>query len=495
MLVRGAIGWLCACLCACAPLTRAPGAAAARTPPVSPLRALHYTFSIDTALTRLSAQLCFEGTAPPRLVHGTAAAVAFVRTPRQVSEAGQARLRPLTLARGHIELDGLAADSCIAYDVDIGAALEHDSLLLAYPGERALLASAELFLWRPVHRPAGLTASVRFVLPDGVSVSTPWPERGGAYALDESAFACRGQLVFGHFARESVAVPGTTLDAVVLDGFPEPARGLIGAWLATAGAVASLPSGAFPVERAQVIVVPTSPSPFPIHFGYTGRSGGASIVLFMPTDMDLDHFRADWIAIHEFSHLLHPFVGRDDAWLSEGLATYLQEVLRVRAGLLPQEQAWRRLYEGALRGRETDQSLAYETRIMRVAGNYERVYWAGAAIALMADVELRRQTAGKVTLDTVLAGLTRGQRFNRAVSAHELLHVMDQIAGVPVFETTASRYMDGGGLPDLTELYRALGLVSSSGVLGMQDDAPLGWIRDAIMAERDIALPLPRSHS
>jgi hypothetical protein len=63
-----------------------------------------------------------------------------------------------------------------------------------------------------------------------------------------------------------------------------------------------------------------------------------------------------------------------------------------------------------------------------------------------------------------------------------------------VFETTASRYMEGGDLPDLTELYRALGLVNSSGVLGMQADAPLGWIRDAIMAKRDITLRLPRSH-
>jgi hypothetical protein len=494
MLVRAAIGWLCVCLSACAPLSRVPRAAAAQTQPKSALRALHYTFSIDTALTRLSAQLCFEGSAPPRLVHGTATAVAFVRAPRLISEPGHARVRPLTLQRGHIELDGLAADSCIAYDVDVRAALEHDSLLLAYSGEQALLASAELFLWRPVHRPAGLVASVRFVLPAGVSVSTPWPERGGAYALDESAFACRGHLVFGHFVRESVEVPGTTLDAIVLDGFPEPARGLISAWLATAGAVASSPSGTFPVQHAQVIVVPTSPSHFPIHFGYTGRSGGASIVLFMPTDMDLDQFRADWIAIHEFSHLLHPFVERDDAWLSEGLATYLQEVLRVRAGLLPQEQAWRRLYEGAARGRETDHSLADETRIMRVAGNYERVYWAGAAIALMADVELRRRTAGNATLDTVLAALTRGPRFNRSVSARELLHMMDEIAGVPVFEATARRYLEGGGLPDLTELYRVLGLVNGSGVLGMQDDAPLAWIRDAIMAKREIALRLPHTH-
>ena len=487
MLRHCALLWLCAWLCACAPRQRQPQALPAKPA----LRALRYTFSLDAAFTRLSSRLCFEGGAPSRLVYGTEAAVAFVRDAQLVSEASRSRVRPLRVEHGYIELGELAADSCIGYDVDLRAALEHDALLLAYPSDHALVASAELFLWRPVHRASSLQASVRFVLPPDMRVNAPWPEHEGTYALDESAFACRGHVVFGRFAQQAIEVPGTRLNAVVLDGFPEPARGLIAAWLATAAAVVSLPSGAFPVAQAQVIVVPTSPSRFPIHFGYTGRSGGASIILFTPTDMDLAQFRGDWIAIHEFSHLWHPFVQRDDAWLSEGLATYLQEVLRVRSGLLPREQAWRRLFEGAAHGRDTDQNLAHETRSMRAAGNYERVYWAGAAIALMADVEVRRVTAGRVTLDGVLAELLRQHRFADSVSARELLGAMDQAAGVSVFENTARRYLDGGRLPDLTELYRELGLVDDGGQVAAEPEAPLGWIRDAIMAHQDVTLALP----
>jgi predicted metalloprotease with PDZ domain len=192
--------------------------------------------------------------------------------------------------------------------------------------------------------------------------------------------------------------------------------------------------------------------------------------------------------------LLHPFVQRGDAWLSEGLATYLQEVLRVRAGMLPPEQAWRRLYEGALLGRETEQSLAQETRMMAYAGNYQRVYWAGAAIALMADVELRRKTDGKASLDAVLAGLTRDHvGALRGLSAGELLREMDARAGVPVFQDIASRYLAGGRLPDLSALYRELGLLDASDRLGSPRAAPLAWVRDAIMAPHDVALPLLRT--
>jgi hypothetical protein len=495
MLLRAAMLWLLAGSLACVvPGGDKPVASAIRPTAPEALHALHYTFSLDSAFKTLSARLCFAGAAPATLVCGVAKSADLMRDPRVVSENGSELQRPLTREHAQIDLTGLAADSCIAYEVDVQAALENDSLMLAYPGEHSLLAGAELFLWRPAKRAPDLSVNARFVLPEGMQVSTPWPQHGAEYVLDESAFAFTGHLVFGHFAQQTVDVPGAALSVVVMDGFAEPTRSLIAPWLASAGVMAAQPSGAFPAPHAQVIVVPTSPSAFPIHFGHTGRSGGGSIVLFLPTGMDRDQLRSDWIAVHEFAHLLHPFVQRGDAWLSEGLATYLQEVLRVRAGLLPQEQAWRRLYEGAQLGRDTDQSLAQETRMMAYAGNYQRVYWAGAAIALMGDVELRRRTSGRVTLDLVLARLTRDRvGALRGLSAGELLHEMDQRAGVSVFQDLAARYLGAGRLPDLSALYRELGLLDGSDSLSTPRAAPLAWVRDAIMTPHDVSLPLLRT--
>ena len=45
-------------------------------------------------------------------------------------------------------------------------------------------------------------------------------------------------------------------------------------------------------------------------------------------------------------------------------AVHLQEVLRARAGLLPAELAWQRLYEGAQLGRDSARTLQEETRRM-----------------------------------------------------------------------------------------------------------------------------------
>ena len=125
------------------------------------------------------------------------------------------------------------------------------------------------------------------------------------------------------------------------------------------------------------------------------------------------------------------------------------------------------------------------------AGNYQRVYWAGAAIALMADVACRRQTAGRVSLDSVLARLAE-QHVQRGLSAAELLAAMDQLAGVPAFRASAEPYLHDQKLPDLADLYRELGIDPRSGA-ALGSSTPLAAIREAIMAIHPLSLPLEAS--
>jgi hypothetical protein len=123
-----------------------------------------------------------------------------------------------------------------------------------------------------------LQSRLRFELPADVQVSAPWalsPEQDGSFVLDERAFAFTGHVVLGELQTLSIPAPGTLLRATIMPGFSEPARARIAAWLERSAAIASLPGGVFPVPDAQVIVVPTSLSSFPIHFGHTGRSGRA----------------------------------------------------------------------------------------------------------------------------------------------------------------------------------------------------------------------------
>lgn len=470
--------WL---LCACS-ASLPPPAAVAPAPKLAPLTGLDYRVGFDAAAKRLSVELCFHGQPPERLVHGSRSAVPFIREPQLIEP--HASPRALREQGGYLQLGAAAADSCVRYGVDVQRALDVDALMLAYPGERSLLLGSDLFLWRPPVRSLELQSRLRFELPEGVQVSVPWalsPAHDGSYVLDERAFAFTGHVVLGELEARAIPAPGTQLRAVIMPGFSEPARAKLAAWLERSAASASAPGGVFPVPDAQVIVVPTSPSSFPIHFGHTGRSGGASIVLFVPTDVEEAHLQDDWIAIHEFSHLWHPFIRREDAWLSEGLATYLQEVLRVRAGIVPAAQAWQRLYEGAELGRDSARDLQEETRRMPFEHNYQRVYWAGAAIALMLDVELRERSGGAVSLPQLLARLRSARRpFTHAWSADELLRELDRLSGLSLCEALAARHVHGT-LPDLGELYQQLG-VRASGEGGKMP-APLAWVRDAIMAE------------
>jgi predicted metalloprotease with PDZ domain len=220
-----------------------------------------------------------------------------------------------------------------------------------------------------------------------------------------------------------------------------------------------------------------------VHFGTVTRGGGASALMLIASDAGRDALLHDWVAVHEFSHLLLPFLRRQDAWLSEGIATYYQEVLRVRAGVEPEGDAWRRLYEGASLGRESVQTLAEESAAMMQTHAFKRIYWAGAAFALLTDAELRRTTEGRLTLDALLRDLAPTVTSqSRPWAARDLLAQLDGLAATTLFSRAMQRWVDGPTLPDLTELYARLGIRVRDGAVDFDPTAPDAWLRSAIMS-------------
>ena len=206
-------------------------------------------------------------------------------------------------------------------------------------------------------------------------------------------------------------------------------------------------------------------------------------MLLVARDASPEALVADWTLPHELSHLWHPFVERRSAWLSEGLATYYQEVARARAGAIPAARAWRRLYEGAALGRDASTTLAEASERVFQTYDFPRVYWGGAAIALLADVELRRRSGGTRSLDDVVAELSRCCAGDpRAWRAEDLIDRMDAIAGTPVFSALVSRHVTGTEHADLAATFARLGLRRRGEDFELVDDAPAAWIRDAIMA-------------
>lgn len=114
-----------------------------------------------------------------------------------------------------------------------------------------------------------------------------------------------------------------------------------------------------------------------------------------------------------------------------------------------------------------------------------KIYWSGAALALMADVELRRRSNGSESLDSVLDKLQRCcLPSKRSWSGTELFAKLDSFIGEPLFMNLYRQYADAEGFPDARPLLERLGVAGAGDRTRLLDDAELAEIRAAISARR-----------
>lgn len=260
-------------------------------------------------------------------------------------------------------------------------------------------------------------------------------------------------------------------------------------WIAETASAPLTVFGRFPLRSAQVRVKQvSSDDDSPVPWGQTSRSDGVSVLLFVREGASLDELRADWTAVHELSHLFHPYLGPSGRWMAEGLASYYQNVLRARVGLLDNDEAWRRLDGGFQRGRKALSGVRLdELRIRR--GGTMRVYWAGAAYWLEADLALRAQGN---SLDAVLAQYSRcclGDGTEQVEPA-AFAAALDKIAKRSVFVPLYERYASSETFPSLDAAYRRLGIEVRDGQLRFSRGDAGARLRGAIAGRREMREPL-----
>ncbi|NBC14549.1 MAG: hypothetical protein GVY09_14675 [Gammaproteobacteria bacterium] len=403
-------------------------------------------------LSRLDVRACFPGGAPRQLVARDRRAARYLRLPQ-----GDAATR----RDGRILLRDALPGGCLSYRVDLAAATGEDWRGPVTQTGGALLLSPQLFLWRPAGDGA---LSLTFELPAGLRLSTPWVRTGGTAGQPEFTTGTRpaawdARIAIGDFTADTIHLPGGRLDVALLAGEPAPDRAMLRRWLrAQAGALTTV-YARLPVPRVQVLVVPIGRGGEPVPWGQVSRGGGDAVHLYIDQTRPEDEFLADWVLVHELSHLLHPRIEDRGRWLYEGIASYYQSLLRARAGLLPPERAWDKLHAGFRRGiraTEWGESLA---AVSAGGGEYMRVYWSGAAVALLADLALRRRSGGEQSLDTVLAAFADcclpAQRW---WSTQEFIAKLDDLAGGSTFRRLADAHLRSERFPALDEAYDRLGL-------------------------------------
>jgi hypothetical protein len=325
--------------------------------------------------------------------------------------------------------------------------------------------------WRPSAR-----HRVTVSLAEGHAASPVFAVDAEGLYLDERSFRYVGYAAFGELQTLAVPVPGGCARLTVPSRSPLRQSPHLEPWIAGAGRAAAHLTGTSTARDAAITVIALA-ARGPVLFGMAGR-GVVPSVLLLAAESPGPEIVGDWTLVHELAHLAVPYVRSEDAWLSEGLATYYQEILRARAGMQSVEAAWRALDDGLRRGAAdgTGRSLREESRRMHATRAYTRVYWAGAAIALLVDVTLRARGLG--SLDERIARVAPLR--DRTLSAEALVEALDASDGT-VRELVA-RWLDDDRFPDVTEAYAALGLSRGPGGLVLGPEAAL---RAAIMNPRD----------
>lgn len=286
-------------------------------------------------------------------------------------------------------------------------------------------------------------------------------------------------------------ISGAVLRIEVLQPIDDDKAAEIVEWLRSASNNVSLAYGRFPNPSPRVVVIPASRpswgSDSAVSFGRVTRRGEEMVELYVNAERPIEEFYDDWTATHEFSHLMLPYVASRHRWISEGFASYYQNVLMSRAGRYTPEETWKKLHDGFDRGHQSRPELSpNEAAAAGVRAARMKIYWSGAAIALLADVELRERSDGQESLDIVLDRLQQcclpsPHRW----SGPQLFSKLDSLIEEPVFMPLYRRYADTPGFPEVRPLLQRLGIRIENDDTHLLSSAELAHIRHDIVHGRD----------
>lgn len=197
-------------------------------------------------------------------------------------------------------------------------------------------------------------------------------------------------------------------------------------------------------------------------------------------DVTAAELRDDWVLVHEMVHLALPDVGGGHAWLSEGLATYVEGIARAQTGQRAPEDVWTEYVHEMPHGlpRAGDRGLDH-------THTWGRTYWGGALFCLLADVEIRSRTDNRLGLQDALRAVL--QSSGGLVSdwpIDRVLTIGDTAVGTTVLRDLYAQMKDTAVAPDLAAVWKRLGVERNGAGVDLLDDAPLAEVREAIMRRR-----------
>lgn len=187
----------------------------------------------------------------------------------------------------------------------------------------------------------------------------------------------------------------------------------------------------------------------PVPWAHTERSNIQGVHFHVDPSYSLQEFRKDWTAPHELSHLILPYVGRNNAWFAEGFASYMQYQVMHQMGVLDPDAMKKRyaknLHKAEGRYAYNHMPFAKAAARLRADRNYPTMYWGGAAFFLQADDALMAR--GEAGLVTLLRRYTECCRM-RTHRLHDVIAALDTLSGSNDLATLLTTFRSHAGFPD-----------------------------------------------
>ncbi|NOU49267.1 hypothetical protein HG263_01700 [Pseudoalteromonas sp. JBTF-M23] len=162
----------------------------------------------------------------------------------------------------------------------------------------------------------------------------------------------------------------------------------------------------------------------------------------------------DWSLYHELAHLYHPLFDYDNFWLSEGLATYLQNIIMLDNGIINHKEFISRLRAGLERGALQTSTIKGPLNVisenMWSLNAQQRVYWSGVAFFVEAELALKAQTTPYNSISKLINAYQRCCKKSNH-SARQFILELDKLSRSVIFSNLYSRYSQRTTFPLINE--------------------------------------------
>ncbi len=291
---------------------------------------------------------------------------------------------------------------------------------------------------------------------------------------------------YGPFETTALEIEGGTIHVALGSGRFSLSKEAILVWVKTAAQAVSRYHGRFPVDRVNLILIPTAAGSISSGVTY----GGRLIQMRMGPKTTPQNADRDWMLTHEMLHLGFPDLDESHRWMEEGMAVYLEPIARIGIQNIPAEEMWRGLVRGLPNGLPQKGDLGLER-----THTWGRTYWGGTLFWFMADIEIREQTQNKHSVrDAIKAIREAGGNNTQRWEIEKVLEVGDQATKTDVLHKLYAEMAAKSQPIDLDALWKKLGVtLTRDGKIEYNDEAPLASIRKAITEvkepEKRVACP------